>query len=597
MKRNFYLSVILLTSFFLAGNQRINAQYCASNATNTADSKIDNVLLIGETVTINQNSAGPCETYTDYTGLSPADLMVGNNYSVVIDLSTCGGDYSKSASVYIDLNGDNDFDDLGEDMGNTGTTSPTATLSVDFTIGGPCTVTPVLGTTRMRIVLSESTPSNCGTYSYGETEDYSVSIIANPSPPSVEQFHLIGDAVRTSTLCTQLTSAANGELGMAWDVANRLDFSAAFTYDFIVNLGSDDGGADGLMFIIQNDPNLQCVVPSGGWGAGNISNSLSIEIDTYLNTEDRDDGIPGVLCSLGPDPDHLDIWLDGNVNPSGSCGTSPGARIIPAAIPLLDGGVDYNIENGLDHTFRLSWAPGSPGTITATLMDATATITYGVVTYSFDPMTVFGTTTPMYGISGTTGGLNNAQSFCIPAILLGEKITAFDARLNSDNVVDITWSILNEDSGVSFVVEKSANSILFKELVTIAGEGGSQKESHYATIDPNPSIGVTYYRLKQISTDGRILYSEIRAVERKKVEGNDILVYPNPVRNEVTVALENGSARTIRLRNQLGQLLTVPTVNLGNKTRLDLSDLDAGIYLLDVGVNGFSNKLFKIIKQ
>ena len=587
------LFCVLSSIFFAFFSLTVNAQYCASNSTSTADSKIDRVRLTGETVSINQNSAGPCESYTDNTALPAADLMVGNAYTVDITLGTCGGNYSKSATVFIDLNMDNDFDDAGENLGNTGFTSSTATLSVSFTVGS-CG-TPLLGTTRMRVVGREGgTPTPCGTYTWGETEDYTVEIIANPSPSAPNQFYLVGDAVQTSTQCIQLTAASNGQLGMAWDVQNTLDFSASFSYDFTVNFGSNNGGADGIMFIIQNDPDLHCVSPSGGWGAGNISNSLIIEMDTYLNTEDRDDGLPGVLCSGGAEPDHMDIWINGSINPFGSCGVSPGARIIPAAIPTLDGGANHNIENGLDHTLRISWVPG--GTMTASLMNAAATTTYATVTHSFDPLVLFGTNTPIYGISGSTGGLNNQQSFCIPAILLNNTIVEFDARLNQNKEVDINWAAFSSNNGDWFSVEKSYDFLFFEELTNTATQGPLDEVNYYHVIDEYPFPGVTYYRLKFHDINGGYTYSDIRAVEYLR-ENNNINIYPNPARDIATVELAYVSEINIELYNQLGQPIFVPVLYSDRKAVLDISILAAGIYVVQVETEQSSRKAFRIVKN
>jgi hypothetical protein len=178
--------------------------------------------------------------------------MVGNTYIVDVTLGTCGGNYSKSASIFIDLNMDNDFNDPGEHLGSTASTSSIATLTASITIGGGCSESGAsLGVTRMRIVAQEGgTPVQCGTYSWGETEDYTVEIIANPSSPTPAQFHLVGDAIQTSPQCIPLTAASNGQLGVTWDVLNTFNFSTAFSYGFTVNLGNNNGGADGLMFII-----------------------------------------------------------------------------------------------------------------------------------------------------------------------------------------------------------------------------------------------------------------------------------------------------------------------------------------------------------
>ncbi len=591
MYGKFYLILII----GLWANLPLIGQYCSSNSTNSNASKIDNIRLVGETVTINQNSVGPCETYTDYTALPAADLMLGNSYTVEVTLGTCNNNRDKSANVYIDFNQDNDFNDPGEDLGNTGLTNGTATLSINFTIG--MCPQPSLGLTRMRIVAVQGTGaiSPCGTYTRGETEDYSVRII---TPAASGAFYLVGNAVSTGASCVQLTSAVNSQLGMAWDIGAPLNFTLPFSYDFTVNLGSDNGGADGIMFIVQNDPNLQCVTPAGGWGAGNISNSLCIEIDTYLNFEDRDDGLPGVVCTgSGTEPDHLDIWLNGNINPTtGTCGT--GARIIPAAIPLLDGGVDYNIENGLNHIFRITWIPGLPGTLTATILNAAGTTSYGTVSYSFDPMTVFGTNTPMYGFSASTGGLNNQQSFCSPTILLNNDLMAFDAQMNTENTVYLEWLAMTPNNGGYFEVEKSRDGQNFEMLTTVLAQGNAQQPYKYNSTDPYPFIGDNYYRLRQVDAQGTSIYSPIKVIHRK--EGTAMInVYPNPVQNQVTIEFLDIEKKegTVVLYNHLGQTIQELSLSPTSKMTVDVSTLVAGVYFLQIKNVHYTSKLFKLIKQ
>jgi len=166
----------ITTLFFLfIWFSNLSYSQCASNATNTADSKIDNVVLIGNTTDITNNSAGTtCETYTDFTALAAPELTVGLAYQVVVTLGTCNGDYNKSGNVYIDWNGDGDFGDTQESLGETALTNGTATFNFNFTVPGFA----VPGNVNMRIVCKEGgSISPCGTYTYGETEDYTVNII------------------------------------------------------------------------------------------------------------------------------------------------------------------------------------------------------------------------------------------------------------------------------------------------------------------------------------------------------------------------------------------------------------------------------------
>lgn len=570
------LQITLVTS-------NLSGQYCSSGATSTSDTRIDSIHLAGETVTINVVNRTSCQGYTDNTAVPAADLMIGQNYTVGFTSGTCGMNLTQSVSVYIDWNMDQDFDDIGEFIGNGGYQRGPNSQSLNFTAGA-CG-SSATGLTRMRIVIGEwNIPTACGAYPIGETEDYTINVLPNTSIPISNQFSITGDAVQTSPECIRLTSATNNQLGMAWDVSNRLNFANSFSYDFQVNLGSNNGGADGIMFLIQNDDDLECVLPVGGWGAGNIDSSLCIEIDTYLNSSDRDDGLPGVGCVTGDGPDHLDIWLDGNINPFGNC-ANPGARIIPNAVALMDGGVEYDIENGLNHVFRITWTPGSPGIITASILNVTASITYGTVSYAFDPMVVFGTNTPMYGFSASTGGLNNEQILCIPSILLETKLISFNAELTDEMEVAINWEASHSDELDYFEVERSIDGIFFEHLALVAAKEQLNQIYPYQVIDPRPIIGKSYYRLKQVNAKGSEEYSSIRAVEYRPKMTDNIHVYPNPTTDHIRVVLEEIGTLDISIVNALGQVVKVGHYKNRNRVVVNTAELSGGIYYMNIAVD------------
>jgi hypothetical protein len=149
--------------------------YCASYATSTYDDDITNVTFAG----INNNSPTPYNgTYSDYTGLAPAHVFRGATYPISIGIgfsSTYG--YAGYCEAYIDFNADGIFTEPGEVVyGGPYTNALVQTLTGTVTI--PATATS--GMTTMRVVAVESatdvTVVPCGTYYYGETEDYKVFI-------------------------------------------------------------------------------------------------------------------------------------------------------------------------------------------------------------------------------------------------------------------------------------------------------------------------------------------------------------------------------------------------------------------------------------
>ncbi len=145
--------------------------YCASNATNSADTRINNVTFAG----INNSSTTACATYTNFTTLS-ANVLKGQSYSLSVTLGTCGGNYAKFGKVFVDWNRDGDFLDAGELVATSASIAGTAAFTATVTVP----TAAITGSTRMRVVCVETSSAanvnSCGTYTYGETEDYNVNI-------------------------------------------------------------------------------------------------------------------------------------------------------------------------------------------------------------------------------------------------------------------------------------------------------------------------------------------------------------------------------------------------------------------------------------
>jgi hypothetical protein len=155
--------------------------YCASAATSSYDGDIGNVTVSnlnnGNPQPV-MNNATAMNTYSDYTTTIPA-VELAPGYTYPISVSGIWSDsytYDSYVKVFIDFNIDAIFDPVTELVFEGQMTQALTTLTGNVTI--PMTATS--GLSRMRVVMMETTiPSSvqpCGTYSWGETEDYSVMI-------------------------------------------------------------------------------------------------------------------------------------------------------------------------------------------------------------------------------------------------------------------------------------------------------------------------------------------------------------------------------------------------------------------------------------
>ena len=393
--------------------------------------------------------------------------------------------------------------------------------------------------------------------------------------------------------CVVLTPDVGGLSGCAWDANSTLNFGANFLYDFFISLGYNDGGADGMCFVMQNDPRGRCALglQGGNIGAGKILNSLIVEIDTYLNDEDRDDGMAGVLCTGGPEPDHLDIWLNGNLNPAGGlCPGSPGARVIPAATALMNGATPYNIENGTSHLLRVAWVSATT-TFSASIYDLSGTTLFGTVTYVFDPLIVFGTTTPFFGFTAATGFNSNQQVFCNPATLLPIELLSFEGKAEGKKNV-LKWTTVSETNNNFFSVQRSSTAKDFVTIGTVKGAGTSNQSLQYSFVDTKPLPHQNYYRLLQNDFDGSTSFSRIISIKNSAAETATVTVFPNPAETFLSIVSVNDIDNSqIEIVNVLGE--TVLKKSFQNN--LDVSILSSGVYFLKIktGQQIYSAKFVK----
>ena len=207
--------------------------YCSAASTNTADERIGNVKF----GTINNTSTGTAG-YEDFTSVSTS-VTRGSAYTISVTPVWTSTVYSEAYAVYIDYNGDGDFTDSGElAWSKAGSTTTPATGSITI----PATAT--VGTTRMRVIMRYSTTptTSCGTFTYGQVEDYTLNIVSSGR----------GDLLDTKDLMTDIKLYPN-------PVRDLLNISNTTTEDYkifdmggkLINSGKLERGSVNVSNLIK----------------------------------------------------------------------------------------------------------------------------------------------------------------------------------------------------------------------------------------------------------------------------------------------------------------------------------------------------------
>lgn len=159
--------------------------YCTSSATSTMDEDILRVKIgtldNSSTCTTTAPGFGSVQNkysnYTSGTGApAPGVVIRGGTNPITVQIGTCGGNYTNSVAVWIDMDRNGQFTAAEKVY-----VSPNGTQGPHTETGNAfIPATAQLGVTLMRVVNVETgTPGNinpCGTYTWGETEDYLVNI-------------------------------------------------------------------------------------------------------------------------------------------------------------------------------------------------------------------------------------------------------------------------------------------------------------------------------------------------------------------------------------------------------------------------------------
>ncbi|MEO4046988.1 M14 family zinc carboxypeptidase [Pseudomonas sp. CAU 1711] len=150
------------SSFLVIGTGTPQPNYCSAASGNANDEWIGQV-QVGSF----SNSSG-ASTYSDFTA-KVIDLQRGGN-SLRLTPQFAGSTYREYWKAWIDFNKDGDFTDAGEEVYSSG-------RALSSVVSGTLTVpsNAPAGTTRMRVAMRyNAAPVPCGTFNYGEVEDYSV---------------------------------------------------------------------------------------------------------------------------------------------------------------------------------------------------------------------------------------------------------------------------------------------------------------------------------------------------------------------------------------------------------------------------------------
>ncbi|MBC1475953.1 DUF5011 domain-containing protein [Listeria grandensis] len=227
-----------------------------------------------------------------------------------------------------------------------------------------------------------------------------------------------------------ITPKKDSQAGGLWsDAKNKVDLTKNFHMQANLYMGDNPNGADGMAFVMQNDPRgSEAIAGVGGsmgmYGSNYIKNALAVEFDTYVN-----DGIEFAETwdlNVSPKNKHIAITVPGI-----------GPVIEHHALNVLPAGEYF--EDDQIHPVTIDW-------------DATTkTLSYHYLSYSgsyqvADLQAAFGGTEVQFGFVGSTGSRPNLQELTITELQVNGispelKLTIDDKKGNDNGKAEPTEAV------------------------------------------------------------------------------------------------------------------------------------------------------------
>jgi hypothetical protein len=116
----------------------------------------------------------------------------------------------------------------------------------------------------------------------------------------------------------------------------------------------------------------------------------------------------------------------------------------------------------------------------------------------------------------------------IPQLLFAGSffIKSFDVYY-ANKTVAITWETGFDAQNGNFVIERSNDAINFEELIKVKADETTADIS-FLEIDQAPLSGTSYYRIKQTTKEGLVIYSSIRTLKSYDALAMEMNLVPDP---------------------------------------------------------------------
>lgn len=177
------------------------------------------------------------------------------------------------------------------------------------------------------------------------------------------------------------------------------------------------------------------------------------------------------------------------------------------------------------------------------------------------------------------------------------ELLSFDAQRTPHNEALLTWTTAIEQNTSHFEAQWSEDNQAYKPIGSLKAAGESSVTLTYRLLHTDLK-NHNYYRIKMVDKDGKFKYSPTRYIgEFAFVAEEKIMIWPVPSKDMVHVESKTGEPIIeYTIYSIQGNELYTKEEIMGPKTTIDLSDIEAGVYVLRLKLLNGGEYTHKLIK-
>ncbi len=460
-----------ITTNFTTADPTLASFYCESFSNSVVDEYISRVQL--ETI----DNSSDAQVYSDFSNIS-TQLTEGMTYTITVTPTWTGTLYNEAYAVWIDYNGDLDYEDMGEEVW---TLDPTQDTPVSGTFTVPVGVNS--GEVGMRVSMKyNALPTPCENFDYGEVEDYTIILLEEAPDPLILTTSFTSPSCQGNNdgTATVFANGGNGTYSYLWsNGSNGATATGLLAGSYTVTV--DDGDQTEMATAIVTDgPTTTYYADADDDGYGDAENSIEGGCSApngYVEDDSDCDDTRDTVYPLAPEHcDGLDNDCDGETDEDGlSAGN--GASI-------SDGGNQSAcdpVTNTYSHDVIINYLQAPPSgslEVNGQSFDITSspqTVTLAGLPANGDAVDVTASFIGFGGCSETATALFTAASDCSPSGLANDDCSgAIDispvlfgtpgwmtySRLGATESHPSCTGVADDDIWFSFVAESANDNIL-----------------------------------------------------------------------------------------------------------------------------------------